>query len=149
MTHRRCSDERGSVALEFALVVPILLLIVMGIIDFGYMLNRDSVINNAARDGARVASLDGSYDQIRASVSSELDGAGIDTSDTSIVSITICSDGSDCGSSYAAQSGSTVSVTVTYTHHWITPAGSLCAMFGGDCTGSTKVLTRTAEMVAE
>ena len=56
----RDRDQRGAVVVEFALVVPILLLLVFGIFEFGYMLNRDMIIGNASRDGARIASLNGS-----------------------------------------------------------------------------------------
>jgi hypothetical protein len=42
---------------EFALVVPVLLAIVMGIIDFGWLERNTLVIANAAREGARSAAL--------------------------------------------------------------------------------------------
>lgn len=143
----RTRDDLGSVVLEFALLAPILLMLVMGIIDFGYMLNRDSVINNAARDAARVASLDGDFATIQQTVTDELGDAGISGSG---LTVTICADGS-CGSSYddAAQPGSTVKVTVSYVHHWLTPIGALCDIVGDRCTGDTITLARTAEMVRE
>ncbi len=57
-------DQDGAVAVEFALIVPMLLLVVFGVLDFGYMLNRSTVVSNASRDGARVASLGGTYADI-------------------------------------------------------------------------------------
>lgn len=51
--------ERGSVLVEFALVVPILLVIFAGIVDFGLMMQRREVVTNAAREGARIAVLPG------------------------------------------------------------------------------------------
>ena len=51
--------ERGSVLVEFALVVPILLVIFAGIVDFALMMQRREVVTNAAREGARMASLPG------------------------------------------------------------------------------------------
>lgn len=41
------------------MVVPILLVIFAGIVDFGFMLQRSEVITNAAREGARLAVLPG------------------------------------------------------------------------------------------
>jgi len=47
----------GTSFVEFALVLPVLLGIVMGIIDFGWLERNTLVITNAAREGARAASL--------------------------------------------------------------------------------------------
>lgn len=44
---------RGVAAVEFALILPLLLVILFGIIDFGLMLYDKAVITNAAREGAR------------------------------------------------------------------------------------------------
>ena len=76
---RRPRDQRGAVAVEFGLITPILLLLVFGIMEFGYMLNRDTLVNNASRDGARVAALGGSYADIQSAVTTELAGSGIPT----------------------------------------------------------------------
>ena len=62
LTHRRThlwSDERGVEVIEFAVVLPMLLLLMTGIIDFGLLLQRYQVVTNAAREGARVAVLPG------------------------------------------------------------------------------------------
>lgn len=45
--------QRGVAAVEFALVAPILLLIVFGIVELGIGLYDKAVITNAAREGAR------------------------------------------------------------------------------------------------
>ena len=44
-------------AVEFALVLPVLLLILFGIINFGTLMYDQAVITNAAREGARWASI--------------------------------------------------------------------------------------------
>jgi len=49
-------DERGQSLVEMALVLPLLLLLVAGIIDFGRAYNNYIIITNAAREGARAAS---------------------------------------------------------------------------------------------
>ena len=49
--------DRGSVAVEFALLLPLLLLLVFGIIDFGRALNAQITLTQAAREGARLAAL--------------------------------------------------------------------------------------------
>jgi Flp pilus assembly protein TadG len=44
---------------EFALVAPLLLVIIAGIVDFGFLFQRYEVVTNAAREGARLGSLPG------------------------------------------------------------------------------------------
>lgn len=48
-------NENGQSLVEFALVLPILLLLVLGVIEFGWLLNGKITLNSAAREGARVA----------------------------------------------------------------------------------------------
>lgn len=48
-------SERGASLIEFALVLPILLALVMGIIEFGWLFNGYITITGAAREGARFA----------------------------------------------------------------------------------------------
>ncbi len=55
MVHRR--RDRGAAAVEFALVLPMLLIVVFGIIDFGRMLNAKIVLTQAAREGSRAAAV--------------------------------------------------------------------------------------------
>lgn len=50
-------EEEGQALVEFALVVPILLLLVCGIIDFGWMFYNQLSLENACREGARVAAV--------------------------------------------------------------------------------------------
>ena len=49
--------ERGQAIIEMALTLPLLLVIVMGIFDFGFMFQKFEVVTNAAREGARVGVL--------------------------------------------------------------------------------------------
>ena len=48
---------RGAAAVEFALVLPLLLALVLGVIDWGYYFFVEQVVVNAAREGARVGTL--------------------------------------------------------------------------------------------
>jgi Flp pilus assembly protein TadG len=54
MKHRfGISSEKGQSAVEFALVLPLLLVLLLGIIEFGWFLNAKITITGAAREGAR------------------------------------------------------------------------------------------------
>lgn len=49
----KLKNRRGSAAVEFALILPILLVLLFGIIEFGFLLYNEQVITNASREGAR------------------------------------------------------------------------------------------------
>jgi Flp pilus assembly protein TadG len=54
------ATDRGASAVEFALVVPILIVLVFGIIDFGGLFAQQLALNNGVRQGARAAVVAGS-----------------------------------------------------------------------------------------
>jgi Flp pilus assembly protein TadG len=53
----RAEAERGQDTVEFALILPVLFLIIMGIFDMGRAVYTASVLHNAAREGARYGSI--------------------------------------------------------------------------------------------
>jgi Flp pilus assembly protein TadG len=54
---RRFTGDRGAAAVEFALVVPVLLLLVFGVAEFGRAYNIQTTLSGAAREGARTMAL--------------------------------------------------------------------------------------------
>lgn len=53
----RESSERGAVAVEFAIILPVLLALVLGIMEFGRAYNTQISLTNAAREGVRVMAI--------------------------------------------------------------------------------------------
>jgi Flp pilus assembly protein TadG len=49
------SSTRGAAAVEFAIIAPLLFVLIFGIIEFGAILYNQAVITNASREGARYA----------------------------------------------------------------------------------------------
>ena len=49
----KASSQKGASAVEFALVLPLLMLITFGIIEFGMFIYNQQVLTNASREGAR------------------------------------------------------------------------------------------------
>lgn len=119
---RRHRGERGSAAVEFALIVPFFFLLIFGTIDFGYMVNRSSLINNAARDAVRLASLHASEAEIRATAMAAVSDLGTATVIVSCKKV----DGSACVDYDAdKESRGMATVTITYKHQMLTPVGML------------------------
>ncbi|GAB6987377.1 TadE/TadG family type IV pilus assembly protein [Nocardioides pyridinolyticus] len=57
LCRRRVPGERGAAAVEFALVVPLLLAILFGIISYGFMLSFRQGLSQAAAESARAAAV--------------------------------------------------------------------------------------------
>jgi Flp pilus assembly protein TadG len=53
---RRQADD-GAAAVEFALILPILLLLILGMFEFGRIFNAQIQVSNAAREAARVMAI--------------------------------------------------------------------------------------------
>jgi Flp pilus assembly protein TadG len=54
------SKDRGSVAVEFALVLPILITLLLGVLEFGNAYGAQLAITNAAREAARTMAVQNS-----------------------------------------------------------------------------------------
>jgi Flp pilus assembly protein TadG len=84
----RCTEEAGAVAVEFALVLPILILLMFGSVEFGLALYNKEVITNAGREGARAGIIIGNprptATQITNVVKASLTGAGWDATKATI-----------------------------------------------------------------
>ena len=78
--------RRGAAAVEFAVVAPIFLLLVMGMIEYGRMVMVQQVITNASREGARCAVLDGStYLDVIATVQGYLTSGSVSGATVTVV----------------------------------------------------------------
>lgn len=87
---RPLGDRSGQALVEFALIVPLLLLIAVGVAEFGRAWNLQQVITGAAREGARTAVVADpaiSEDSVYATVRAALGRAGLDAA-TATISLT-------------------------------------------------------------
>ena len=58
---RRFDAEDGAELIEFAMALPLMLVLVTGVFDFGLAFQQYEVVTNAAREGARLGSLGAGY----------------------------------------------------------------------------------------
>lgn len=118
-------SERGAAAVEFALVAPLLFLLVFGIIDFGFGFHAWDAAENASREGARIAAVDPNTSHIIARVQS-----AASVLDASKLGVTVaCSHNNGisfggCGASTTWAEGDIIRVTVTYDYDFMTPLGT-------------------------
>lgn len=58
-------SERGAAAVEFAMLLPILIMLAFGIMEFGRAYNVQATLTNAAREGARSMAINKNQDTAR------------------------------------------------------------------------------------
>ena len=76
----RIRSEKGTALIESAVTIPILLLISVAIFEFGRAYQTWEVVTNAAREGARIAVLEGVTDgDVRTRVNLYLQNGGVPT----------------------------------------------------------------------
>jgi len=79
----RTTRGRGQTLVEFALILPVLLVILLGVVDLGRAIYANNVIANAAREGGRTAIVNQTGSEIRARAISQATGLQIDAASTS------------------------------------------------------------------
>lgn len=128
----RWRSDKGAEFVEFALAFPLLLLVVLGIIDFGLMFQQYEVITNAAREGARVAVLP-NYTAADAQARAEqyITAALISGGEVATVSV-----GAPVATPIGGNCMFTVTVTVTYPHQFLFVSG-IGNYFGASFTSKT------------
>ena len=107
--------EEGQALVEFALIVPIFLLLVFAVVEFGQAWNVYQSINSSAGIGARTAVLANptiTLDTVAARINVNLHAAGIDTAAAQKLV-----------SNFNGTTGDSLTVTIIYPYelHWLRP----------------------------
>jgi len=118
------------------LLLPLLLLLVFGIIDFGRAINTQITLTQAAREGARLAALG----QPNVVSGTEAAATGLSLSPADIVV-------QPCPAN--ATQTSDAKVTINYSFRFLTPVGVIAKLMSGKGFGSSIPLTATGEMPCE
>lgn len=72
MISKKLKDEKGQALLELALMLPLLIILSFGVLETGRVIHTYLVVNHAAREGAREASLRAADQEITTKVISML-----------------------------------------------------------------------------
>ena len=122
----RWARETGAELIEMAFTLPMLLLVAVAIIDFGFLFQRYEIVTNGAREGVRIAILGNiPTAEIEARVQTYVQEAGLATSPgnpTATATPTTLSAG---GNTWPA-----MSVTVSYTSPYVF-LGPIASLVGG------------------
>ena len=118
-------SERGAVAVEFALILPILLMLVLGIVEFGRAYNTQISLTHAARESVRVMAI--SDDPTRART------VAINTAVTlypALVDTNIAITTNNSANTARCAPGARATVTISYTQETLTGFAGPFAMTG-------------------
>lgn len=120
MSKRQQSGRRGQALVEFALILPIFILVVMGIFDLGRAVYGFNTVNNAAREGARLAIVDQTVTEVQAEAVNHAVSLGLTTSDV-VVDFRSSSTPQTANSCSILQINCIANVRVNYVYQAATP----------------------------
>ncbi len=134
---RRKNGEKGQALAEFALLIPIFLILLFAIVDFGMGFHSWIKVTNSAREGARLGAVAATQQDIidRVYQTSDL------PNESANMTVTV--------TNAQGQPGESVVVQVDYDYDLITPLAGLVQLVSGNILGPTLTFSSTAEMRLE
>ncbi len=132
-------SERGQALLEFAFILPIVLVFLLSLVDFGIALDRREVIQHAVREGTRQGAVGMSEADIVDVVVAQSQGI-LEPGD-----ITVCYVDGPGGLPPAGFAGSSVRVSANYTYQFTVGAGELLSSLGVDPDALSIDMTPSAD----
>ena len=138
---RRFAAQSGQALLETAFVLPVILLIAVGILEFGRAFQTWQVVTNAAREGARIAILPSSTTaDVQTRVTTYLQNGALDNYQNATVNVN--------PGTIAVSTGTAASTVVTVNYPFsflvLNPVANLVVQ--GSTVGTPITLTAAAEM---
>jgi len=137
--------SKGANAVEFALIAPVFLLLLFGMIEFGLIFSDWLILTNGVREGARAGVVvNGILDEKRPIVEDAVNNytGALGGPDTITLS---CLDADGNPDDTCPSGDSSLMVGATHTRSLITPIGAFMAWFGGSM-GDEVTLSASSEM---
>ena len=138
---RRAGDS-GQALVEFALVFPILMLVILLFLEFGIGFARYNQVVNGTREGARLGAVGATPDEIKAQVIQKAPSVDLLPADITVSYLDIDGNGT-------ADAGDSVVVRIDYTYNTITPLASFASAFTLGAFPSSITLSACADMRLE
>ena len=140
--NRSLGDRAGQALAEFTLVLPVLILLVFGIIEFGLAFRTHQIVTNSAREGARTAVIPSTNSEdTELAVRSRLDNSGLNSAEADI--ILRCSDPNTPEGEICTTTGHETTVEVGYCHRFFVLAPVIAIAGSDHCDGFGEVDLRT------
>jgi len=115
---RTWRSEAGQSLVEFSLVLPIMLLLLFALVDFGRAFHAWLVVTNSAREGARVAAVQKPEADVLARIDQTI--SGLDSSKLAVQLTNV-----------QGTRGETVEVELAYGFQYVTPIGGILSFVSG------------------
>jgi len=122
--------ERGATLVEFAFILPIFVLFVFGIVDFGWAFAQNLDVKQGAREGGRIVAVNGGSGSGTAqcqSIQTQIRGR---TQDLNAASVTVLLSFTDSNANGTKDIGDLAGITVKY------PVSSVSGIFSGFLSGT-------------
>jgi hypothetical protein len=142
---RRLREKRGQAIVEFLITIPALLLLVVGILEFGTAWRTNQVLTNTAREGARIAVLPapaGSEANAMDAINTRLASGGLDPDQADVQILCENGTGSDCFGPGRGGNATEVRIEYPYTFIFLGPVAGLWGGSGGDQYGTVTIRAR-------
>ncbi|MEX0658940.1 MAG: TadE/TadG family type IV pilus assembly protein [Egibacteraceae bacterium] len=126
-------SDRGAAALEFALVLPLLLLLIFGTVDFAMAYQRHVTLAHAAREGVRAWALSDPDAPTDPTPTTQGAASGLPAASVTVACATALIPGgpwAPVACSDPCLTGTPARVTAQYDYTFITPVASFMGMFG-------------------
>ena len=133
---RRGDREKGQSMAEFAIVVPIFLLLLFAIVDFGMGFHAYITVTNSAREGARVGAIGANAATVETRVRDTADSLN-----QANLSVTV--------TNAQGAPGESVVVDTSYQYSFLTPLAGIVQFVSGGAIGPTLTLNSSADMRLE
>jgi Flp pilus assembly protein TadG len=137
---RRARSERAQSLVEFALVLPLFLLLLFALVDFGRAFFTWQVVTNASREGARAGAVQSTAAEIDTKIYESFCSAWPDASscalDTTKLTIT--------KTNVQGPRGDEVTVALSYDFDYVTPMGNILNLITGGSLAEPTITSTTS-----
>jgi Flp pilus assembly protein TadG len=128
LKQRVCGSETAQSLVEFSLVLPLSLILIFALVDFGRAFFTWQIVTNASREGARAAAVQSNsatidqkiYQSFCENWPSDPSSCAIDTAKLSVTKTNV-----------QGARGSEATVSLSYNFDFVTPIGPMLVLIGG------------------
>lgn len=138
LLHRFRQTEAGQSLVEFSMILPLFLVLLFGMVDFGRAFFTWLLVTNAAREGARVAAVQSDATTIDARIYDSFCDTYPNDCSLDPTKLTIAK------TNVQGSRGSAVAVDLTYDFEFVTPLGGILRLIGGSALAAPTITSHSS-----